>query len=56
MPKRNKQIRDIVLRNTSQSDLTREERDLPFTNFDSEDFQEGRSAFVERRTPRFTGR
>lgn len=52
---RNKRIRDIVLQNPALSGLTEEEQLLPFTNFDSEDFQEGRSAFIERRTPKFTG-
>ena len=45
-----------VLRNPSLEGLTPEEEHLPFTTFDSEDFQEGRSAFVERRTPRFRGK
>ena len=54
--KRNKRIRDITLRNPSGEDLTQEERDLPFTNFDSADFLEGRSAFIERRKPEFEGK
>jgi len=53
---RHKQILRTVLRNPSLEGLTPEEEHLPFTNFDSEDFQEGRSAFVERRTPRFRGK
>ena len=36
--------------------LTAEERDLPFVNFDSADFDEGRRAFLERRSPVFQGR
>ena len=52
---RNKRIRDILLRNPSGDGLTDEERRLPFTNFDSADFHEGRAAFVERRKPHFRG-
>ena len=52
---RNKRIRDILLRNPSGEGLTAEERRLPFTNFDSADFHEGRAAFVERRKPHFRG-
>jgi enoyl-CoA hydratase/carnithine racemase len=53
---RNKRIRDIVLRNTRPTGLTSEEEGLPYTNFDSADFNEGRTAFIERRKPKFTGR
>ncbi len=52
---RNKRIRDITLRNPSGEGLTQEEQDLPFTNFDSADFHEGRAAFIERRKPIFWG-
>lgn len=52
---RNKRIRDMLLRNPSGEGLTAEERRLPFTNFDSADFHEGRAAFVERRKPHFRG-
>ena len=53
---RHKRILQTVLENPSLSDLTDEEEHLPFANFDSEDFQEGRAAFIERRAPKFQGR
>jgi enoyl-CoA hydratase/carnithine racemase len=51
-----KQILRRVMDDSSSAELTDQEADLPFVNFDSEDFQEGRQAFLERRKPRFTGR
>jgi enoyl-CoA hydratase len=51
-----KQILRRVVDGQSPAGLTDEEASLPFVNFDSEDFQEGRLAFLERRKPRFSGR
>ena len=52
---RHKQIMETVLRNPSLEELTAEQEDLPFSNFDSEDFHEGRRAFMDRRPPQFHG-
>ena len=54
--RRHKEIMQIVLNNPGLEELTPEQRDLPFANFDSADFIEGRRAFLERRPPRFQGR
>ena len=51
-----KQLLQTLLKNPGLKDLTAAEAQLPYATFDSRDFQEGRSAFVERRTPRFEGR
>ncbi|MXY44462.1 MAG: enoyl-CoA hydratase [Dehalococcoidia bacterium] len=54
--RRHKEIMQIALENPGLLELTPEQEDLPFANFDSEDFIEGRRAFLERRPPRFQGR
>ena len=54
--RRHKRIMRTVLRNPGLEGLSVEETRLPYANFDSEDFREGRRAFEERREPRFEGR
>lgn len=50
-----KQILRTVLDNPALRDLTAEEQARPFACFDTQDFQEGRRAFLEKRAPRFSG-
>ena len=51
-----KKILQKVVENQSLRGFDTQELDLPFVNFDSDDFQEGRKAFVERRAPNFSGK
>lgn len=51
-----KQILQTVLNNPGLENLTPEEEALPFACFDTQDFAEGRSAFVAKRAPQFQGR
>ena len=50
--KRHKLILQNVISNQSLDGLDEE---LPFTNFDSADFREGKDAFISRRPPHFKG-
>ena len=54
--RQHKQIMRRAAEDPLLSGLTADERDLPFVNFDSADFDEGRRAFLERREPVFQGR
>lgn len=47
-------LRQVQLK-PSLADLTAEEADLPLTQFDTRDYQEGYQAFLEKRPPHFIG-
>ena len=51
----NKQTMNQVLAKPSLADLSPEEADLPLTQFDTKDYQEGYRAFLEKRRPSFIG-
>ncbi|HEU0020797.1 MAG TPA: enoyl-CoA hydratase-related protein [Dehalococcoidia bacterium] len=51
----NKRTLNQVLSRGSLADLTPEEVDLPLTQFDTRDYQEGYRAFLEKRRPHFIG-
>ncbi len=53
--KRTKLIRDTVLKNPNLINLSEDEKNLPFTNFDSVDFFNARKAFINREKIRFIG-
>jgi enoyl-CoA hydratase/carnithine racemase len=51
----NKRTMNQVLAKPSLADLTPQEADLPLTQFDTRDYQEGYRAFLEKRRPHFIG-
>ncbi len=51
----NKRTMNQVLAKPSLADLTSQEADLPLTQFDTRDYQEGYRAFLEKRRPHFIG-
>ena len=51
----NKLTMQQVENKPSLEDLTEEEADLPLTQFDTKDYQEGYKAFLEKRRPHFIG-
>ena len=51
----NKRTLNQVLRKPLLAELTPEEADLPLTQFDTRDYQEGYRAFLEKRRPDFIG-
>lgn len=51
----NKQTLNQVLAKPALDNLTPEEANIPLAQFDTRDYQEGYRAFLEKRTPNFTG-
>ncbi len=53
--KAHKEVVRTVMENPALTGLTTADEALPFTHFDSADFHEGRTAFLEKRSAEFTG-
>ena len=51
----NKRTLNQVLAKPRLDQLTQDEADLPLTQFDTRDYQEGYRAFLEKRRPEFRG-
>ncbi len=51
----NKRTLNQVLATPRLDELTQDEADLPLTQFDTRDYQEGYRAFLEKRRPEFLG-
>ena len=51
--KNHKKIIKVLLKNPNLKYLSKEEQELPYSNFESEDYKEGLSAFLNHQNPNF---